>query len=252
MDNLAAVVFRDEKSAYEGVSALRALDSQASIALNRMAVIKKNADGTVVTEREFPPRSGTLAGTAIGSLVGLLGCGPIGFAFGAGIGAFIGAVSDLVTSEVDMDFLSDVAGALIPGTYALLADIDEEWVTPLDERMESLGGVVFRTTKTDVRAERLARETAVRRAEIDQLKAELAKARGDRKAKLQARIDELRERLEKRLEEQRARSKQASDEMLARVQALQRSAEQEQGEAKRSIEARISRLREQYQRYQHV
>jgi uncharacterized membrane protein len=251
MDNLVAVVFGDEKSAGEGISALNALDSQASIAVNRMAVIKRNADGTVVTEREFPPPAGTLAGTAIGSLIGILG-GPISFAFGAGTGALIGAVRDLVTSQVDVDFLSDVAVALIPGTYAILGDIDEEWVTPLDERMEGLGGVVFRTTKTDVRAERLARETAAWRAEIDELKAECAEARIERRAKLQARLDGLRARIEKRVEEQRARSKQVSDELLARVQALENRAEQEKGEAKRSIEARISRLREQYQRYQHL
>ena len=251
MDNLVAVVFRDEKSAYEGLSAFHTLDDQASIAVNRLAVIKKNADGTVVTEREFPPRSGALAGTAIGSLVGLLG-GPIGFAFGAGTGALIGAVRDLISSEVDVDFLSDVASALIPGTYAVLADLDEEWVTPLDEQMEHLGGVVFRTTKTDVRAARLARETAARRAELDELKAECAAARMDRRVKLQARSDTLRARIEKSLEEERARSKQASEEMRERVEALQRRAEQEQGRARHVIEARISRLREQYQKYQRV
>ena len=75
MDNLVVVVFPDENSAYGGVSALEGLDRQASIALNRLAVIKKNADGTVVTEREFPPRAGTLAGTAIGGLVGVVGGG---------------------------------------------------------------------------------------------------------------------------------------------------------------------------------
>jgi uncharacterized membrane protein len=254
MNKLIVVIFRDEKSAYEGVSALHALDGEASIVLNRLAVIKKNADGSVVTQRvddDFPPPSGTLAGTAIGSLVGILG-GPVGFAVGAGTGGLIGIVRDFLTADLDSDFVSDVASALIPGTYAVLADIDEEWITPLDKRMEDLGGAVFRTVKTDVHAERLARETAARRAEIDQLKAEQAKARSDRKAKLQARIDQLRVRMEKRLEEERARSKQIAEEMQARVQALQKKAEKEQGDAKSAIEARISRLRKEYQSHQHA
>jgi len=254
MNKLIVVIFRNEKSAYEGVSALHQLDGEASIVLDRLAVIKKNTDGSVVTERvddDFPPPSGTLAGTAIGALVGILG-GPVGFAVGAGTGGLIGVVRDFFTADLDTDFVSDVASALIPGTYAVLADVDEEWVTPLDKRMEDLGGVVFRTVKSDIRAERLARETAARRAEIDQLKAEHAKARSDRKAKLQARIDQLRARMEKRLEEEQARSKQASEEMQARVKLLQQRAEKAQGDAKTAIEARISHLRKEYQSQQHA
>lgn len=254
MDKLIVVVFRDEKSAYEGVSALHALDDEASIVLNRLAVIRKNADGTVVTERvddDFPPPSGTLAGTVIGSLIGILG-GPIGLAVGAGTGGLIGLVRDLATADVDADFLSDVSSALTSGSHAVVADVEEEWVTPLDKRMEDLGGVVFRTVKADIEDERFERETAARRAELDQLKAEHAKARSDTKAKLQARIDQLRERIERRLEQHRARSKQASEERQARVQALQKRAEQEKGEIKSAIEARISRLRGEYQKRQHA
>ena len=210
MDKMLVVVFGDEKSAYEGVDALRALDGEASIVLNTLAVIKKNTDGTVSTERvddDFPPPSGTFAGTAMGGLIGILG-GPVGIAVGTGAGALIGLIRDLRTSDVDTDFLTDVSTALTPGKYAVLADVDEEWVTPVDTRMEALGGVVFRTLKSAAEDERRAREAAARRAELDQLKAEHAKARSDRKAKLQAQIDHLRARLEKSLEQDQARSKQ--------------------------------------------
>ncbi|MGA2841551.1 MAG: hypothetical protein ABSG18_15475 [Steroidobacteraceae bacterium] len=47
-------------------------------------------------------------------------------------------------TEVDTDFLTDVATALTPGKYAVVADVDEDWVTPVDTRMEAVGGVVFR------------------------------------------------------------------------------------------------------------
>jgi len=89
-------------------------------------------------------------------------------------------------------------------------------------------------------------------AEIDQLKAEHAKARSDQKAKLQAQIDQLRARLEKRLEQNQARSKQAAEQLQAKVAALQKKAAQEKGDAKAAIEARITRLRDDYQSRQHV
>ena len=203
MDKMLVVIFGDEKSAYEGVRALSALDGEGSIVVNTLAVIKKNTDGTVSKERvddDFPPPSRTLAGTAIGSLIGILG-GPTGFAVGAGTGALIGLIADLYTSVVDADFLSDISTALTPGKYAVVADVDEEWVTPVDRRMEALGGVVFRTLKSAAEDDRRAREAAAQRAELDQLKVEHAKARSDRKAKLQAQIDHLRARLQKRLEQ---------------------------------------------------
>ena len=140
----------------------------------------------------------------------------------------------------------------IPGKFAVLADVDEEWVTPVDTRMETLGGGVFCTLKSAAVEERRAREAAARRAEIDQLKAEHAKARSDQKAKLQAQIDQLRARLEKRLEQNQARSKQAAEQLQAKVAALQKKAAQEKGDAKAAIEARITRLRDDYQSRQHV
>lgn len=51
MNKMLAVVFGDENAAYEGVRALSALDQEGSIDVNSVAVIKKNADGTVSRER---------------------------------------------------------------------------------------------------------------------------------------------------------------------------------------------------------
>ncbi len=167
-------------------------------------------------------------------------------------GALVGLIGDLHAAEVGEDFLADVIAALVPGKFAVVADVDEEWVTPVDTRMEALGGVVFRTVKTAAEDERRAREAAARRAELDQLKAEHAKAHSDRKIKLQAQVDRLRERLQKKLEEDQSRSKQREDALQAKVSALQKKAEQEKGDAKAAIDARIKRLRDDYQHRQHV
>ena len=80
-------------------------------------------------------------GLAAGSLAGLLG-GPVGLAVGAATGTVAGSLFDLAVLGVGDDFLRGLEN-LTPGRVAVVGDIDEEWVTPLDTRMEALGGIVF-------------------------------------------------------------------------------------------------------------
>src|SRR3974390_3076645 len=191
MEKMLVVVFDSEPKAYQGSRALAQLDAEGSIAIHAESVIQKNNDGTVTVKQlddDFPVR--TVGGTAIGSLIGLLG-GPIGMGVGAAAGALAGCIGDLHVAGVDAEFLDQVAGALTPGKCAVLADISEEWVTPIDTRMEPLGGAVFRTPRKSFEDEQRARDVAVLRAEIAELKAEHARSGADRKAKIQFRIDKL-------------------------------------------------------------
>jgi len=147
MEKMLVVIFDDESKAYEGSRALNQLDSEGSVTIHAEAVVTKNKDGTVTvkqTEGDFPIR--TISGTAIGSLIGLLG-GPAGLAVGALTGTMAGNLADLFVAGVDSDFLNDVSNVLTPGKYAIVADISEEWVTPVDTGMEGLNGVVFRTPR---------------------------------------------------------------------------------------------------------
>ena len=84
--------------------------------------------------------------------------------------SLIGMIRDVYIAEVDSDFISDVSTALTPGKYAVIADVDEQWITPVDTRMEPIGGVVFRTVKSEAEAKWRWREAAVRHAELDELK----------------------------------------------------------------------------------
>jgi hypothetical protein len=52
----------------------------------------------------------------------------------------------------------------------VVADVSEEWITPIDTRMEALGGLVVRTTREHFEEERRTEELAGLRAEIAQLK----------------------------------------------------------------------------------
>src|SRR5271165_3170702 len=146
MEKMLVVVFDNETKVYEGARSLGQLDNEGSITIHAESVVKKNADGTVSvlrTDGEYPVR--TIGGTAIGSLIGALG-GPVGFGIGAFAGSFAGMLGDLYAAGVNTDFGAEVAAALTPDKCAVVADVSEEWVTPVDSTMERVGGIVFRSS----------------------------------------------------------------------------------------------------------
>lgn len=222
MEKIVVIVFDSESTARQGVRALYDLQDEARIVLYELAAIRRNEDGTMRRLREdndFPAPSGTIAGAALGSLIGLL-AGGIGFAAGAGIGALIGLIRDVHTASVDTEFLTEVSSAMAPGKFAVAAHIREEQVTPLDRRMEALGGAVFRAPKI-ADEERRARESAARRAEIEQLESEYARVDEERKPRLRQRIEELRTRLDRRLQAEHLYRERIVGEMHAKDRAPQ-------------------------------
>ena len=246
MYKLLAVVFNDEKSAYEGARALADLNRDGSIDVFAAAVLQKDANGWVATKKvqsDFPLQ--TVAVTVIGGLIGLLG-GPAGVAVGSAAGAATGLLGDMYTAGVDEDFLTEVSTALTPGKCALIAEVDEDWVTPVDTRMEALGGVVHRTLKSTFEHEEWSQAAADARTELDQLKAEEVDARADRKAKLQAQIARLSKRLDTKLDRAKAQSKQAAEEFHAKVTALRKRIDEQREDRKAALEARLARLRSDY------
>jgi uncharacterized membrane protein len=244
---LLAVVFNDEKSAYAGARALAELNTEGSIDVFAAAVVQKDAQGWAATKKlqsDFPIQ--TFAGTAIGGLIGLLG-GPAGVAVGSGIGVVAGLIGDMYTADVDQDFLTEVSTALTPGKVAVIAEVDEDWVTPVDARMEALGGVVHRTLKSAFEREQWSQAATDARTELDQLKAEERQAHADRKAKLQAHIARLTARLDAQRERARARLRQTSEEFDAKVTALQRRVDAARDDRKAALEARLARIRSDYE-----
>jgi uncharacterized membrane protein len=247
MEKMLVAVFENEVKAYEGARKLSQLDNEGSITVHAESVIKKNTDGTVSvlqTNPDFPVR--TVGGTAIGSLIGALG-GPVGLGIGLIAGSFAGMLGDIYAAGVNTDFGTDVAAALTPGKCAVVADVSEEWVTPVDSAMETAGAVVFRSLRSTIEDDLRARDVAELRQEIAQLKAEHAQARAERKAKLQARIDALNAKLQEKLDQAKQRSEQIKGETDAKVQALQQKAAKAQGDAKKAIDARIAQLRGEYE-----
>jgi uncharacterized membrane protein len=191
MERMLVVIFDNETKAYEGTSALRQLERDGDIALYAGAVMVKSGTGaTTVKDIEDTEPPGTLMGTSVGAMIGLLG-GPVGVAIGATWGLALGALTDLADSRVGGDFVDEVGQSLTPNKVAVIAEIEEDWTTPVDTRMEALGGLVFRRALSDVREQMRKEQIAAMQADLAQLKAEIQTASAERTATLRSRIDRL-------------------------------------------------------------
>jgi uncharacterized membrane protein len=244
VESLVVAVFDDRNAALAGLEALRQLDREAEISLFAAKLVVREPNGAVqlIEDPDDTDLSAIGANTTVGAFIGLL-AGPIGLCAGAAAGALIAFGVELDRAGVTDEFVSDVSTALTPGKVAVVADVMEDWMTPLNRRIEQIGGVIFRRTRTQVKHTQRNLDAAAHRAEMEQLKAERAKATSDRLAQIDARVDAVRKKLEDALERDRCKMLFRQNQRDARIQALKAKADQSQGEIRRRIEARIAEVR---------
>jgi uncharacterized membrane protein len=224
MDRMLVVVFNNESDAYEGKKALVQLDDEGSISVYGYAVVTKNANGTAsVKQGDDVGPLGTLVGTSLGSLIGLLG-GPAGVAIGAAAGMGAGSATDIDNARVGDDFIDDVTKQLLPNRTALVAEIEEDWTTPVDTRMEAIGGTVHRRALSDVAHQVNHEDVAAMKADLAQLKAEHAQAKADRKAKLETKINQLDSKIQDQLQKAKEKHQAVEREAQAKAQVLKSKA----------------------------
>lgn len=246
MDKMLVVVFDNEKSAFEGEKFLEALHYEERITLYSKAVIRRSSDGKIeyLTEQPAGPL-GTAVGLLTGALVGAVG-GPVGVAVGAYVGTFGGVLFDLARLGVSDDFIDEVGQYLLPGRIALVAEIGEDEVMPIDLRMESLGGVVFRRTRGDVVDAQLERDAAMFEADIADLQVELKSATAETKAKIQAKLDATKAKLHATQEKAKATAEEAKREMDAKINSLNEQIKTANAEAKAKLEKRKDEIKTEY------
>jgi uncharacterized membrane protein len=220
MDRMLAVVFNSESKACEAQEALRELEEQGSIVIYADSLVAKNLDGTITAKQTHEPGPlGMVLGTTLGSVIGLLGGLP-GIAIGSATGFVVGTAVDLNNVRVAADFIDDVSTELRPNRFAVVAEIQEDWTTPVDTRMEALGGFVFRRALSDVKRMADSQDLAALKADLAQFKAERAAARADRKAKIDEKINQLESKIQARLERARERREAAEQQAKAKVELL--------------------------------
>jgi uncharacterized membrane protein len=245
MDKVVAVVFNEEKQAYEGLRALRDLHADGSITLYSDMVVAKDASGKLSVREDGEVPEGTFFGLLTGSLIGVLG-GPVGVAVGASTGTMIGATFDLARAGISDDFLQEMSGYLLPGKTAVVTEIDEDWQAPIDARMEALRGQVFRRNRIEIEDAYYERQIAADREELAALEAELKKASAERKARLEARIKDTRHKLQEERDELKARIESVKREGEAKIESLQQQLKTAGEERKQRIEKRLAEIRAEY------
>jgi uncharacterized membrane protein len=248
MDKFVVAVFPSEAKAYEGSRAMKVLQAEGSLGLYSMAIVTRAANGKTEVHNIAPELPfGTGLGAMVGGLAGLVGGVPTATAGLIG-GGLIGSWTDLFNVGVDEDFADKVAAQLTPGKSAVVAEAEEEWVTPLDTQMEALGGTVLRQPRADFEVEQIRQEVAASEAELKELEAEYRRAREEDKARLQARIEAAKASLRAasaRAEEKRERLQREAE---AKAKALQEQRARAKAEARVKYDERIAKLRADYQR----
>jgi uncharacterized membrane protein len=221
---MLVVVFDSEPKAYEGKKALQQLEGEGSIVVYSDAVVGRNADGTtMVGQRDDPGYPGILVGTSLGALIGLLG-GPPGIVIGAIAGLAAGGIVDLNNARIGEDFIDDVRQQLLRNRFALVAEIQEDWTTPVDTRMEAIGGTAFRRALSEVKHTVNEEDIAAIKADLAQLKVEHAMAHADRRAKLQEKINHLDSKIQMHLEKSKQRRQASEAQARAKVEILKAKA----------------------------
>ncbi|RUM71659.1 MAG: hypothetical protein DSZ09_02690, partial [Sulfurovum sp.] len=133
MRKILIVIFNDEKSADNGLLELTDLHAQGIITLYEYIMVVKNDKGEISTTKEVHTEDsvGTIFGMLTGTMIGLLG-GPVGMLAGMTIGTLSGAIYDLKNIGVDAAFVEDISNTLSVGKTMIIADIDEEKISPVD------------------------------------------------------------------------------------------------------------------------
>jgi len=243
MNKMLVAVFNNDTQAYEGLTALKELHREGDITLYASAVLSKDTSGKVNMKQTVDDGPvGTALGMLTGSMVGLL-AGPVGLAVGATYGALTGLLFDLNNAGIDVQFVDDVSKALSPGKAAVLADVDEDWRTPVDARIGKLNGVVFRRLRSEVAEDQLTREAAAFKADVQQLEEELAEAHADHKAAIQKQIDDAKTKLQVTRDLVQKRVDQTKREADAKIASLQEQLKQASARHKARIEKRIAEIR---------
>lgn len=247
MDKILVTVFPNEESAFKGVSALRDLHAQGDITLYGSTIIAKMADGTAKElDTDEPGPVGGAVGLVTGSLLGLLG-GPVGVALGATVGVTTGMLYDLMQLGIGSDFIDDVTTAIEPGSVAVVADIDEYWITPVETQMTALGGQTFRRVPSDIEDDQLDRDIDAMSAELDQLDAEMHDATVEAGAAISKRIEadakkveQIKQRADKALQKAKANYE-------ARVATLKAQRNHAAEQRKAAIDDRMNELKANYE-----
>lgn len=164
MSKFAVIIFGDQAKANEASRVLTELQADNSLVLFSQAVIAKDLAGTVSL---MAPASGGAVGSAVSGLASRL------------IGVPVGGHGGLSDAGVLDSFCQEAADALKPGATAIVAEISEDRLGPLNTQMHALGGQVLQSCNGYSEGDEIAKLTGRQIANIERLNAEYVRAPQD-------------------------------------------------------------------------
>jgi hypothetical protein len=202
-----------------------------------VALIARNADGALAVR--WPVALGPI-GAALGVLVDALAAGAGTTAGAAPLmpgRSLIGILADLAGLGVGVDFVEEALLALGPGAAAVLAEVGEHWLAPVDAAMAQLGGTLIRRQRADTADQQVWREVEALEWELRELEQEAEQASGEAGQAIRRRADATRRRLAATAAQAEAMMARLQAETTARMEALEVQLERASAEVEARVEA---------------
>jgi uncharacterized membrane protein len=203
-DNVIAVSFAENSSAYQAFSNLKELDDQGQVDVRDAVIVEREEDGRVVTKDQVGDShlSKTASGGLIGLVIGILG-GPFGVLIGGATGLLVGSLFDVEDASDEGSVLAAIATTVSPGKTVVIAELSEQSDDVVDSAMTRLGGSVLRRTVEEVEAEIAAADDAQKAAKHEARKQLHAERRSQLKEEIHDKVAALKARQQKIQAEQK-------------------------------------------------
>lgn len=241
MDKFIVTAVPSERDAYDLLKSFDQLDADGLIEIHAVCVVRRDEDGRVVAFSDDQHGLATAVAALLGAFLGLL-AGPAGIAVGAVAGGAAGFAGETAYAGITGEYLDAVSRALTPGTWAVCAEVDEDWTMPIDDSASAVGGRVFRQPLGDaIRAEMKAEDDAARE-ELAQMDAEIEHAQGEAKAKLEAKREAMKAAYERRADQRKAKAEEIKKSWDAKLAAVQEKVHRTKDAAKARHEEHVRKL----------
>jgi uncharacterized membrane protein len=145
---IVATFEHDEEKAAKVLKGLQEAAAEGALHLDAAAVIVKTEEGEIEVRDvgDVDAKHGRVFGAITGAVVGLLG-GPVGAVVGGIAGAATGgAAARLIDRGVPNRLIRDVENGLHPGSSAIIAYVELDWIDRAVSALQAQGAVVHRET----------------------------------------------------------------------------------------------------------
>ncbi len=219
MENIIVATFANGADAIKGLHKLSELEREGDISVYDKLLIRKGSnDEYEILKDDNTNGWRTIAGMAFGGIIGAFG-GPVGFAVGLYAGTVIGGIFDYTNYAFEQDFINTITKSIPSGSTSIIAEVDEDSLTFIDEYLKPLGAVIWRSNVYEEHDKFTEKQVNALDAEIQTAENDLASAAEEQKASISKKIAELRNSRNAKIAEIEMKGKEKLHELKAKMEA---------------------------------